>query len=98
MSTEKKPERRRSSAPPNTIDGITFLCWSEPYQRTTRRYWESEDGRARIQSNFRYGAHNVQVDGEFIWGANGKKAKNFRSFEAAARAAAKIISAGPATQ
>lgn len=80
METEEY-QPRRTSAPPVTIEGVTFECWKTA-RFTTR--WKSSDGRAEISRNFDRSTHWANVDGNSI-GAN------FRSLEGAMKAAANVL-------
>jgi|GEM_PF-4098983 len=47
---------RRNGAPPRVIQGVTFLCWSEPFYRARRNFWQSQDRSIRIDHNHRMGS------------------------------------------
>lgn len=81
---------KKTAAPAKIIDGVKFECYRIGLGRCE---WRSEDGRITFRSNYNLSGHNFSVDGKAIIGANGKRAKDFRSIEAGVRAALNTMAA-----
>jgi len=71
---------RRTSAPPKTIDGVTFHCYHLGIMRTE---WRSEDGRLKSGATPSFN-HWASVDGQVI-------GNRYRSTDAALCAAVKAL-------
>lgn len=79
---------KKTGAPSKTIDGVQFDC----YRTGISRYeWRSPDGRITYRSNYAHSGYNVRVDGQYIEGSRAGRAKDFRTIEAAVRAALKLV-------
>jgi hypothetical protein len=80
----KQDPKARTSARPQTIDGVTFHCYRAGI---LRHKWVSEDGRLEVQSNYNADTYCASVDGTAIEGVDPRKAKRFRTQKGAMAAA-----------
>jgi hypothetical protein len=84
-----EPGYRKTSASHKPVDGVQFYSYSTGILRYAQI---SEDGKIKTAVNSKYTSYSCEVEGHgYIRGADGKKAKRFRSQEAAQRAGIKLL-------
>ena len=76
MSEPTPTSGRPTSAPPRTVSGHVWRCFSTGVMQTE---WRTEDGRCTVTRTPRLSGFNARTDGQLVVGANPAKAKLFQT-------------------